>query len=100
MLLQQSDLRVCTRTGSARRCPGLKDRLPQGSFSFLQHFWPFWWGALEGGGHLCQGGGLACAPCSGSRSVIPSAMGAETKHPVSQSLSLLLCCPCSYNPVT
>lgn len=32
--------------------------------------------------------------------MIPSAVQAETKHPVRHSLSLLLCCPSSYNPVT
>lgn len=45
LLLQRDHLRVCTRTGPARHCPGLKDWLPQGSFSFLQHFRPFWWGS-------------------------------------------------------
>lgn len=47
-------------------------------------------GPSGGGGHLCQGGGLACAPCSDSGRVcpvIPSAVGAEAKRPVRHSLS-------------
>lgn len=54
MLLQQSDLRVCTRTGPARLCPGLKDRLPQGSFFLLAALLAL---LVEGSG----GQGVICA---------------------------------------
>lgn len=103
MLLQWDNLRVCTRTGRSVLpwAEGLIATRELFLLAVLQAL--LWGGVLETVGHLCQGWGLACAPCSDSRSVcsvIPSAMGAETKRPVRHSLSLLLCPPIPYNPVT